>query len=161
NRASYVGGRSVLQAQRKRHNFRAGAEVWGQHDNAVFDLRANPGSDALRQQERHWANSDAVFVEDQYKAASWLTLDLGLRLTHYGGLRSENAADPRVGAAIRLPFVHWTLHGYYAYYYQPPPLDSLSGPLLQFALDQGYGFIPLAGERDIQHDVGLSIPWRG
>ena len=53
------------------------------------------------------------------------------------------------------------MHGYYAYYYQPPPLDSVAGPLLQFALTQGYGFVPLAGERDIQHDVGLAIPWRG
>jgi hypothetical protein len=65
-----------------------------------------------------------------------------------------------VGGAIRIPRINWVLHGYYAYYYQPPPLDSLSGPLLQFALAQGYGFIPLAGERDIQHDVGIAIPVR-
>jgi outer membrane receptor protein involved in Fe transport len=39
-------------------------------------------------------------------------------------------------------------------------LDSLAGPSLQFALVQGYGFVPLPGERDIQHDVGLTIPLR-
>jgi len=77
------------------------------------------------------------------------------------GLVNENAADPRLGAAIRIPRLNWTLHGYYAYYYQPPPLDSLAGPALQFAVAQGYGFIPLQGERDIQHDIGLSIPLRG
>ncbi len=157
-RSEYVGARSVLQAQKKRHNVRVGLEIWGQHDNTFFGLTANPGGNVLNQQQTHWANSDAVFLEDQYKATSWLTLDLGLRLTHYSGLLNENAADPRVGGSIRIPRLHWVLHGYYAYYYQPPPLDSLAGPALQFAVTQGYGFIPLPGERDIQHDIGVSIP---
>jgi hypothetical protein len=160
-RSSYVGGRTVLQLQKKRHNARVGAEVWGQRDNTFFGLTANPGGAVLNQQQTRWANSDAVFLEDQFHAASWLTLDLGIRFTHYQGLVNENAADPRVGGAIRIPRLNWTLHGYYAYYYQPPPLDSLAGPALQFAVDQGYGFIPLHGERDIQHDIGLSIPLRG
>ncbi|HLY20138.1 MAG TPA: TonB-dependent receptor, partial [Bryobacteraceae bacterium] len=160
-RSEYVGGRAVLQAQKKRHNARVGAEVWGQHDRTFFGLTANPGGNVLNQQETNWANSSAVFLEDQYKAASWLTLDLGVRLTHYRGLVNENAADPRLGGAIRIPWLHWTLHGYYAYYYQPPPLDSLAGPALDFAVQQGYGFIPLPGERDIQHDVGVSIPLGG
>ena len=160
-RSSYVGGRAVLQAQKKRHNARVGLEVWGQHDNTFFGLTANPGGAVLNQQETHWANSSAVFLEDQYKAASWLTLDLGVRLTHYSGMVNENAADPRLGASIRIPWLHWTLHGYYAYYCQPPPLDSLAGPALQFAVAQGYAFVPLRGERDIQHDIGVSIPLRG
>jgi outer membrane receptor protein involved in Fe transport len=53
------------------------------------------------------------------------------------------------------------VHGYYAYYYQPPPLDSLSGPLLEYALQQGVSFTPLPGERDIQYDLGLTVPLRG
>ena len=161
SRSAYIGGRAVLQAQKKRHNARVGLEAWGQHDNTFFGLTESPGGGVLNQHEVHWANSDAVFLEDQYKAASWLTLDLGVRLTHYGGLVNENAADPRLGASLRLPWLRWTLHGYYAYYYQPPPLDSLSGPALQFAVAEGYGFVPLHGERDIQHDIGVSIPLRG
>ena len=160
-RSNYFGGRSVLQAQKKRHNARAGIEVWGQHDNTFFGLTANPGGNVLNQAETHWANSNALFLEDQYEVTSWLKLDLGIRFTHYAGLRNENAADPRLGAAIRIPRLNWTLHGYYAYYYQPPPLDSLAGPALNFAVAQGFGFIPLPGERDIQHDIGLSIPVRG
>jgi len=160
-RSSYFGARSVLQIQKKRHNARVGTEIWAQHDNTFFGLAANPGGSVLNQTERHWANSDAVFLEDQYHAASWLTLDLGLRLTHYSGLIDENAADPRLGAAVRIPKLAWTLHGYYAYYYQPPPLDSLAGPALAFAVSQGFGFIPLRGERDIEHDAGLSMPLHG
>jgi outer membrane receptor protein involved in Fe transport len=161
SRSNYFGARSVFQAQKKKHSARAGIEAWGQHDNTFFGLTANPGGSVLNQAERHWANSTAVFFEDQYKVNAWLTLDLGIRLTHYSGLLNENAADPRLGAAIRIPRLNWTLHGYYAYYYQPPPLDSLAGPALDFAVSQGFGFIPLPGERDIQHDIGLSIPVRG
>jgi outer membrane receptor protein involved in Fe transport len=161
SRSTYVGARAVLRAQKKGHNARFGLEVWAQHDNTFFDLTANPGGQVVQQQERHWANTDSLFVEDQYRATSWLTVDAGVRVTHYGGLLSENAAAPRLGGGIRLPRLHWIVRGYYAYYYQPPPLDSLSGPLLQFTLNQGFGFVPLHGERDIQHDIGLTIPFRG
>jgi outer membrane receptor protein involved in Fe transport len=161
NRSNYFGVRPVLQVQKGKHNARAGLDEWFQHSNSFFGLTGNPDGGSLQQSALHWASSTALFVEDQYRAASWLTLDLGLRLTHYGGLVNENAADPRIGAAIRIPKIHWVLHGYYAYYYQPPPLDSLAGPLLQFAAAQGFGFIPLSGERDIQHDIGFAIPFRG
>jgi outer membrane receptor protein involved in Fe transport len=161
DRSDYLGVRAVVQAQKRGHNLRGGFEVWGQRDNAFFGLTANPGGQVLQQQEQNWASSDAVFLEDQYQPARWLTLNAGVRLTHYGGLLSENAADPRLGGGIRLPRLNWILHGYYAYYYQPPPLNSLSGPLLQFALQQGFGFVPLPGERDIQRDFGLTIPLRG
>jgi hypothetical protein len=160
-RSSYFGGRTVLEAQKKRHNGRIGIEVWGQHDNTLFGLTANPGGNVFSQTEQHWASSTALFAEDQYKAASWLSFDLGIRLTHYSGLVNETAADPRLGASIRIPHLDWVLHGYYAYYYQPPPLDSLAGPSLDFAVSEGFGFVPLRGERDIQHDIGLRVPLGG
>ncbi len=165
-RSNYLGARSVLQVQKKRNDMRVGVEVWGQRDNTFFGLTNNPAPAALdrsvlNQQRAQWANSNALFLEDQYRATSWLTLDLGLRLTHYTGLVNENAADPRLGGGIRIPRLNWSVHGYYAYSYQPPPLDSLGGPSLQFAVAQGYGFVPLRGERDIQHDLGLSVPLKG
>lgn len=160
-RSNYFGARAVLQMQKARHNVHAGVEVWAQHDNTFFGLTANPGGAVLNQSAVHWASSSTVFLEDQYKAASWLTFDLGLRATRYAGLIHENAADPRLGASVLIPHLHWALHGYWAYYYQPPPLDSLAGPALEFAIAQGYGFIALHGERDIQHDIGVTIPVRG
>jgi len=161
NRSDYFGSRSVVQVQKKKHDAVVGVEAWTQRDNTYFELTANPGGQQLDQREKNWANSEALFVEDQYKPTAWLTLDLGMRFTHYTGLVTESAPTPRLGAAISLPKVHWIFRGYYAYYYQQPPLDSLGGPALQFAIAQGYGFIPLHGEHDIQHDFGLTVPVHG
>lgn len=160
-RSSYIGGRSVLQVRKARHAAAFGVESWGQRDDTFFGLADNPGGQVLNQRLRQWANSTAAFAEDQYKPASWLTLDLGLRATRYTGLIAEGSVDPRIGAAIRIPRLNWTIRGYYAYYYQPPPLASIAGPALQFAAGQGYDFVPLHGEHDIQHDFGLTIPLAG
>ncbi|MGH9405348.1 MAG: TonB-dependent receptor [Terriglobia bacterium] len=157
-RSSYLGALATLAIPHGKHNARLGVEVWGQHDDTFFSLAANPGSQLLTQKFLPWGNSESLFAEDQYKLTSWLTLNGGVRLTHYGGLLSENAADPRLGAALQLPRIHWVLHGYYAQYYQQPPLDTVAGPLLSFAVQQGFGFVPLPGERDRQWDVGLAVP---
>ncbi len=53
------------------------------------------------------------------------------------------------------------LRAAYSYFYQPPPLDTVSGPLLQFAASQGFDFLPLKGERDIQQEYGVTIPLKG
>lgn len=160
-RSAYIGGRSVLQTHKEHHDAVVGVELWAERDNTFFGLTDNPGGAVLNQQQMAWANSDSAFVQDQYKPFTWLTFDLGLRFTHYGGLISEHALDPRLGAAVVIPRIKWIVRGYYAYYYQPPPLDSLQGPSLQFAAAQGYGFVPLRGERDLQHDFGLTIPIAG
>ncbi|MGH9343896.1 MAG: TonB-dependent receptor domain-containing protein [Terriglobia bacterium] len=159
-RSTYMGALATVAVPKGRHNFHAGIEVWGQHDNTFFSLAANPGGQLLVQKFLPWGNSESVFAGDQYKLSSWLSLNGGVRLTHYGGLLSENAVDPRVGAGLRIPWIHGLLHGYYATYYQPPPLDTVSGSLLNFALEQGVGFVPLPGEHDRQWDVGLSVPLR-
>jgi hypothetical protein len=38
---------------------------------------------------------------------------------------------------------------------------TLSGPLLQAATNQNLGFAPLRGERDEEHQFGVTIPFRG
>jgi len=51
------------------------------------------------------------------------------------------------------------LRGFYGRYYQPPPLLTVSDPILSLATQQGFSFLPLRGERDEQHEFGLVIPW--
>jgi outer membrane receptor protein involved in Fe transport len=51
------------------------------------------------------------------------------------------------------------VRGFYGAYYQAPPLSTVSGPLLQYAVTQGLGIIPLKGERDEENQIGLTIPF--
>ncbi|HZP24046.1 MAG TPA: TonB-dependent receptor [Terriglobales bacterium] len=160
--SNYEGGQITLAAIDKRNNARAGIYAFAQQDNGFFSVIANDGSgDQFSQRVRPKGNLEALFLEDQFKATSWLTLTGGMRLTHFAGNLNENAAEPRTGVAIQLPKLQWVLRAAYSYFYQPPPLDTVSGPLLQFASTQGFAFLPLKGERDIQQEYGLTIPLRG
>jgi len=163
NRASnYAGGQISLSVVHDKHNASAGIYAFGQHDTTLFRLVANDGSgDEFNQRDLAAGQLEAVFLQDQYKVNSWLNLAGGIRFTHFGGALNENAADPRVGAALRLPELNWVLRANYARYYQAPPLSTLSGPLLEFASAQDLGFLPLKGERDEQHEFGLTIPVHG
>ena len=159
----YYGGQATLAVTRGRHNARIGFIAFGEHEDHRFGLTANDGVsiDSLRQQNSIGGNIETIFLEDSFKAAQWLTLNGGVRLTHFGGLISENAADPRIGAAIRIPKIGAVIRGFYGRYYQPPPLETLNGPLLGLAALDGVGFLPLRGERDEQWEVGIGIPFKG
>ncbi len=153
--SSYSGGVLTLGVDRGRHNARAGAEGFAQYDTHTLALNA------FQQSQPMWGSVAAVFAEDQFKLTSWLTLDGGVRVTHFSGGLNETAADPRAGAVIRVPRLKWTLRGFYGRYYEPPPLFSVGGPVLELAAQQGFGFLPLKGERDEQREFGLTIPVAG
>lgn len=169
--STYAGAQITLAAVFHKHNARIGAYGFGQHDDALFavgqafppvsPLREAETPVPLRQKQSLTGNLEALFLEDQYKLTSWLTLTGGVRLTHFSGSLSENAASPRAGAALRIPHWNWVIRGYYGRFYQAPPLSTVSGPLLAFAAEQGFGFLPLRGERDEQRQFGLTIPARG
>lgn len=162
NRASnYEGGQVTLAAINKRNNARFGIYSFAQQDNTYFSVVANDGSgQQFSQRVYPGGYLFAGFLEDQFKATKWLTFTGGLRLTHFSGGVIENAVDPRMGVAISIPKLNWVLRAAYSYMYQPPPLDTVSGPLLDYAASQGAAFIPLQGERDIQQEYGITIPFR-
>jgi len=160
--SSYIGGQVSLAVVKGRHNAKVGFYGFSQRDNTLFNLIANDGSgDAFSQRNLARGDLEVIFLEDQYKVTNWLTLNAGVRFTRFSGLIDETAGSPRIGAAIQIPKLKWVLRGAYSRYYQPPPLDTLSGPLLELALTQGLGFLPLRGERDEQHEFGLAIPIHG
>ncbi|HYL78063.1 MAG TPA: TonB-dependent receptor [Bryobacteraceae bacterium] len=156
----YAGAQVTLNAVSARHNARIGIYGFGQHDDEFIHLASGDGANVLERMPSA-GHLEAGFLEDQFKIASWFTLTAGLRLTHFSGAVSENAASPRIGVAIRIPRLNWVLRGFYGRYYQAPPLSTVSGPLLQFAVDRGLGIIPLKGERDEENQVGLTIPLHG
>ena len=160
--SNYFGGVAQIAVNRGRHNARAGLQVFGQRDNQLFGIVSSDGSNPpLTQREQAWGSVEAVFVEDQYKLNNWVTLNGGVRMTHFESAVSENAVDPRIGAAVRLPKLNWVARAFYGRYYQAPPLLSVSGPLLDVAAQEGFEFQPLRGERDEQREFGLTIPFQG
>jgi outer membrane receptor for ferrienterochelin and colicin len=162
--SQYGGAQVVLSALAKKHNAKVGFYGFWQRDAAFFSLQGDDGNGNpvnLQQRQNPHGNLAAFFVEDQYKPTSWLTLSGGVRFTHFHGSLTENATSPRVGMALRVPRVNIVLHGFYGRFYQAPPLSTVSGPLLVFALTQGFDFIPLPGERDEEYQVGVTVPIKG
>lgn len=163
NRSShYLGGQANLGVVKGKHNAQFGLEGFGQRDDTFFGLRSAEaaGQPPIQQRYKPAGNMEAAFLQDQFQITSWLSLNGGLRLTHYAGLLQENGVDPRVGAAIHIPRLGWVLRGFYGRYLQPPPLDTFAGPLEQFALKEGVAFLPLHAERDEQYQAGITIPLR-
>jgi outer membrane receptor protein involved in Fe transport len=159
-RSNYLGFQSALSLTKGKNSVRAGIYVYGQHDDYLFGVNSpDPSLFVPAQTVGVWGNLEALFVEDQFKATSWLTLNGGVRLTHFGGPVSENAADPRIGAAVQIPGIHAVLRGSYGRYYQAPPLDAVTPALIDN--EPGFGFLPLHGERDEEWEVGLALPFYG
>jgi outer membrane receptor protein involved in Fe transport len=157
----YLGAQAALSWTKGAHEMNGGAYLFSQWDSASFSVTPTDGSaESLHHQEAPTGNLEAVFLEDTFHATKRLTATAGVRLTHFEGSLSENAASPRGGLTFRVPGLEWTLRASYGRYYQAPPLSTVSGPLLQFALQQGFGFLPLRGERDEEHAFGVTVPIR-
>jgi hypothetical protein len=160
--STYVGGQLSFDANLPRNHLQAGTYDFYQTDSEGFGVVANDSSAGLPFTTEHPSGSLAsFFVDDKFKAASWLTLTAGARPTFFNGGITERAISPRFGIALTIPHLHWTLRGFYGHYYQAPPLITLSGPLMQFANANNLGFIPLKGERDEEFQFGINIPYHG
>jgi outer membrane cobalamin receptor len=162
--SKYEGGQVTMSWVKDRNNLRAGIYGFAQQDNQLFGLIFNDNSAPNLNPpdvETPVGSLVAVYAEDQLKATSWLTLNAGLRQTHFSGGVVENATSPRVGASVRIPKLNWVFRGFYGHFYQAPPLITASGPLLQIVTNQNLGFVPLHGERDEEHQFGVTIPFRG
>ena len=160
--STYVGGEENLKWTWGRSVLETGLYGFTQSDEQRFDLRFNDGSNSPVRESANPAGALlAAYLQETVHAASWLTLSAGIRQTHFAGEVVENATSPRLGATVRLPGLGWTVRGFYGEYYQAPPLDTLSGPLLAYASDSDVAFLPLHGERDEEWQVGLTIPAGG
>jgi outer membrane receptor protein involved in Fe transport len=159
--SNYLGGVASVGVNRGKHNVRAGVQVWGARDNQFFGIVTGDGNPLVNERDKVWGNVETVFLEDQYKPTSWLTLNGGMRLTHFGSSVSDNAADPRIGAAVRIPKLGWVARAFYGRYYQAPPLLTVSGRIIEQCNANDCTFLPLRGERDEQREFGLAIPLKG
>jgi outer membrane cobalamin receptor len=162
--SKYGGGQANVSWIKGRNNARTGIYSFAQQDDQFFHVIYNDGSGLVIPPltQSPTGSLVAAFVEDQFKPTSWLTLNAGVRQTHFSGALAENATSPRVGASVRIPKLNWVFRGFYGRFYQAPPLGTLSGPALNAVqTQQQLDFVPLPGERDEEHQFGVTIPFKG
>jgi hypothetical protein len=161
--SDYAGAQVSLTGAFAGNVLQAGVYSFGQHDSYLFGAVFNDGSGTSPFSIPDTASGGVVeeYISDNYKPVPWLTLIAGLREAHFQGQFTENETDPRFGVAVRVPKLNWVFRGFYGRFYQPPPLLTAKGPIVQFAQANNTDFQPLHGERDEEHQFGVQIPFRG
>jgi TonB dependent receptor/Carboxypeptidase regulatory-like domain/TonB-dependent Receptor Plug Domain len=166
--ADYGGGQAVLGFHLPKNDVQTGIYAWGANDNELFGLIFHDGSGnpPIRETDGVPGSEEAVYLSDKFSVTSWLTLIAGVRATHFSSSVTENFTYPRIGGTLRVPHLNWVFRAFWGHFYQPPPLVTLSGPLLSFlegisTPGNPTSFEPLHGERDEEHQFGVTIPIRG
>jgi outer membrane receptor protein involved in Fe transport len=158
----YTGLQASISTVIAKNQISGGVYGYAQHENDLFGAVFNDDSNPpFTVNPVILAGVEELFVEDNYKPASWLTLIAGERQTHFQGTITENAIYPRVGMAAQIPKLNWVFRGFYGHFYQPPPLTSITGPALSFAQNNQDSYVPLKGERNEEHQFGVQIPFHG
>jgi hypothetical protein len=165
--ANYGGGQATLSYHAPKNDVQAGVYSFAANQDEAFGLILNDGGGhAPIQDAQAIPGMDlALFAGDKISVNSWLTVIGGVRATHFSGGVTENTVDPRMGGDLRIPRVNWVIRAFWGRYYQPPPLVTISGPLLSFLTTistpgNPTSFEPLHGERDEEHQFGVTIPIR-
>jgi outer membrane cobalamin receptor len=160
-RSSYLGAQVSASATIGKHDLSAGFYGYHQSDRQSIDVTFSDADmlpvSVVGTPSGH---TEVLYVQDRFAVTPELTINAGLRGTFYTGGVSESVASPRIGAWYQLP-IGWIVRGSYGHYYQEPPLQTASGPFLDFVTSENLGFIPLRGERDDQFQAGVTIPTRG
>ncbi len=160
--SQYEGANENLRMSFGRNHLDVGVFGFAQQDRADFNLAfTGNSSQTLGELESPTGGLFSAWVQDTYEAAHWLNLSAGVRESHFEGSVTENATDPRLGATVLLPHLDWVLSAFWGKYYQAPPLETLSGPLVSYATSSDTAFLPLRGERDTERQFGVTIPVRG
>ncbi len=171
--STYAGGQVSFAANFNHNDLQVGVFGFHQNDdqqlsvlfncpsNGDPNFDSNCGGAPFATSQPESGGLVAFFVDDKVKPFSWLTLSAGARPTHFSGAISEGAISPRFGATATVPRLNWTFRAFYGHYYQAPPLVTASGPLISLCSANACGFIPLRGERDEEHQFGVTIPLRG
>jgi outer membrane receptor protein involved in Fe transport len=161
--SNYAGAQASITASIARNTLQAGFYSFGQHDSYLFGAVFNDSSGNTNFSIPDAASGGIIeeYINDNIKATPWLTFILGLRQSHFQSQITENVTSPRFGAAIQIPKLNWVFRAFYGRFYQPPPLLTATGPIVQFAQANNTAFAPLRGERDEEHQFGVQIPFRG
>jgi hypothetical protein len=160
--SQYEGLEENLRMSFSRNHLDVGVFGFAQQDQADLNLAfTGNGAPPLNEVQSPTGGLATAWIQDTFEAAHWLNLAAGVRESYFQGSISESATDPRLGATVLLPYLNWVLSGFWGKYYQAPPLETLSGPLVAYATANDTAFLPLRGERDTERQFGVTIPVEG
>jgi outer membrane receptor for ferrienterochelin and colicins len=150
------------------HTVRAG--LYLQHDDATSDTTslveqvtatAAIAAGALQSiidngSQTQWLES--LYLQDEWKLRSDLTLNYGLRFDHYQAFASGSQLSPRVNVVWQ-PYSATTLHAGFSRYFTPPPFELVGGETIsRFAGTSAYPSVPAdttpIAERSSYFDIG-------
>jgi outer membrane receptor protein involved in Fe transport len=126
------------------------------------------GPFAVTQDNAPHADFGGLYLQDEWKIVPQLTLNAGGRFDVYtSDSDSENQISPRANMVYK-PWDSTTLHGGYARYFTPPPLETVpAGNVSEFGATGPYGpttgatgvtgpYNAVRAERANYYDLGLS-----
>ena len=173
--STYGGAQAQIGTTLGKHSLSGGVYGFGQHDNYLYGLYNNcdvtdpvtpcynpplpkcppVNGDGCSATSASGGLAEA-FVSDSWRVQPWLTIEGGVRQSHFQSNITDNVTAPRIGIAVQVPKLNWIFRGFYGRFYQPPPIVTLSS-----VLAVANPFEPLHGERDEEHQFGVMIPYKG
>ncbi len=166
-RSNYMGGQVDARLDAGPNNFTGGMYTFYQDEQDLFGLVINDQSYAANSVPNTGAQANAALgefhISDHLRVGQYVTLLGGMRFSFYHGGFNETANYPRIGATVRIPRLNWVLRGSYGHFFQPAPIETVSGSFLSYVTNQPdeNAFVPLPSERDEEDQFGIMIPYRG
>ncbi len=163
--STYIGGQETPALPRPlAMTCRSVSWAFGQQDSEHFNVLFNDGSGApVNQTTKPTGALVAAYVEDTFKATSWLSF--------MGGVRGDVLFRGRGGRTLRArawgrrcccPVSGGSCAGSgESIIRRRRRSRHCRGPLLEYATNSDSGFLPLHGERDEEYQFGLTIPLYG
>ena len=146
------------------HTVRAG--LYLQHDAAISDTtslveQVTPDTGAPQAiidngSQTQWLES--LYLQDEWKILSRLTLNYGLRFDHYQAFSRGSQLSPRINVVWQ-PYSDTTLHAGFSRYFTPPPFELVGGETIsKFAGTSAYPSVTIdttpTAERSSYFDAG-------
>jgi hypothetical protein len=163
--SNYGGAQADAHLNAGWNNFSGGFYSFFQAERDLFGVIDNKNNTTYANSPGN-ANAGLMefYLSDHLHLGQYITLLGGERFSIYRAWLNESATYPRIGATVRIPRLNWVLRGFYGHFFQPAPILTVSGSVLNYANSLPGGeniFTPIPSERDEEHQFGIQIPYKG